>query len=62
VGALLARAAVRGARLNVAINAADLVDAGERAACLERADRLAAVADAEEERILGVVGGRMPRS
>jgi len=62
VGALLARAAVRGARLNVAINAADLTDDAARTSYLERADGLDAAAAAEEARILDVVDGRLPKA
>ena len=55
VGALCARAAVRGAWLNVRINVGDLKDEAERAAYLERADALRRRADAAEAAILALV-------
>lgn len=59
VGALMARAAVRGAHLNVLINAGGLTDRTVGDDYLARADRLAAAAAEEEARILAVVEGRM---
>lgn len=55
VGALCARAAVRGAGLNVRINAKGLHDAAARAAFLERADALERSAEARERAILELV-------
>ena len=60
VGALMARAAVRGAQLNVAINAAGLADAALRDDYLGRASLIAERAASEEARILAVVAARMP--
>jgi glutamate formiminotransferase/formiminotetrahydrofolate cyclodeaminase len=59
VGALLARAAVRGAHLNARINAAGLADDKAGAAYLERATELADAADAFEARILTAVEQRL---
>jgi len=59
VGALLANAAVRGARLNVVINASGLSDEVARDEYTSRADTLAKDAAAEEARILEVVEARM---
>lgn len=55
VGALAARAAVRGARLNVRINAASLSDRTAAQALIERADALALKADEAERHILDIV-------
>ncbi len=59
VGALLATAAVRGAHLNVLINATNLADAGVRQGYLEQAARLEEHARALEAAILGVVEGNL---
>jgi glutamate formiminotransferase/formiminotetrahydrofolate cyclodeaminase len=59
VGALLARAAVRGAHLNVRINAVGLTDAKTRDEYLARAAGMAAAATDREEEILAVVDRRM---
>ena len=59
VGALMAGAAVRGARLNVAINARGVSDAGVRGEYLARAAHIAAAAADEESRILARVEERM---
>ncbi len=55
VGALAARSAVLGARLNVRINAAGLKDRARADALVAEADRIAAEAVAAEEEILAVV-------
>jgi glutamate formiminotransferase/formiminotetrahydrofolate cyclodeaminase len=55
VGALLAGTAVRGAHLNVRINAATLTDVGVRRSYLERAAELEKRARAQEVVILGMV-------
>ena len=62
VGALLALAAVRGARLNVVINGGGLSDPTVREDYLARADRIATNATAEEARILALVEARMAAS
>ena len=59
VGALMARAAVRGAHLNVAINAAGLGNAAVRDDYLQRASSIVVAAAAEEARIMAVVEARM---
>ena len=59
VGALLARAGVRGAHLNVRINATGLNDEGTRDDYLTRADAIAREAAAREDEILEVVAGRL---
>ena len=59
VGALMARAAVRGAHLNVAINAAGLGTAAVRDDYLQRASSIVVAAAAEEARIMAVVEARM---
>jgi len=59
VGALCALTAVRGAWLNVRINAKGLVDAGLRDAYLERAEALAREAETREAAILGIVEKRL---
>jgi glutamate formiminotransferase/formiminotetrahydrofolate cyclodeaminase len=59
VGALLAAAAVRGAHLNVRINAASLTDAAVRRGYLEQAAGLEKNARAMEAAILGVVEGHL---
>jgi glutamate formiminotransferase/formiminotetrahydrofolate cyclodeaminase len=61
VGGLMARAAVRGAHLNVRINATAISDEAERDAFLERAAGLAALADERETAILAVVDDRLAR-
>lgn len=55
VGALAARAAVRGALLNVKINAASLKDRDEAARLVERGEAVAAVASREEAEIMRTV-------
>ncbi|MEE8497403.1 MAG: glutamate formimidoyltransferase [Acidimicrobiia bacterium] len=59
VGALMIRAAVRGAHLNVQINAVDLTDESERAAYLERAAELEDAAAERETAILEMVRQRI---
>jgi len=59
VGALLARAAVRGAHLNVRINAVSLTDKKARAGYLERASGIAGEAANREEQILATVDRRL---
>lgn len=59
VGALCARMAVRGAGLNVRINGADLSDAAELQAYLDRATTLEAQAAELEERILATVADKI---
>jgi glutamate formiminotransferase/formiminotetrahydrofolate cyclodeaminase len=59
VGALLARAAVQGAHLNVKINAVGLTDPTARDAYLVRAADIATTAADREEEILAVVERRM---
>jgi glutamate formiminotransferase/formiminotetrahydrofolate cyclodeaminase len=59
VGTLLARAAVRGAHLNVRINAAGLSAEAARSGYLDKAADLAGAADALEARILSVVEQRL---
>jgi len=59
VGALLARAAVRGAHLNVKINAFGLDDHGVRDVYLARAEEIASRAAALEDEILEVVERRL---
>ncbi len=59
VGALCARAAVRGAMLNVRINTAGFDDADYVAEKLEAARQLAEEAERREREILEVVAGRM---
>jgi len=59
VGVLMARAAVRGALLNVQINALDLLDDAQRSAYLEKAESLAAAAASNEAEIMQSVHGRM---
>lgn len=58
VGALLARAAVRGAHLNVKINATGLTDAAVRDDYLARVDEIARAAAHREDEILEVVERR----
>jgi glutamate formiminotransferase/formiminotetrahydrofolate cyclodeaminase len=58
VGALLARAAVRGAHLNVKINATGLADQRTRDDYLARATEIAAAASTREDEILEVVERR----
>lgn len=55
VGALAARAAVKGAGLNVRINAAGLTDKGIAAELVKAARELAAEADAQEAEIIKIV-------
>ncbi len=59
VGALCARAAVRGAALNVRINAKSLDDAALRAEMLARCARLESEAEERERAILASVSSRM---
>jgi glutamate formiminotransferase/formiminotetrahydrofolate cyclodeaminase len=59
VGALLAAAAVRGAHLNVRINAVNLSDTAVRRGYLEKAARLEEQARSLEAAILGVVEGNL---
>ena len=59
VGALLARAGVRGAHLNVKINATGLSDAVARDDYLARADEIARAAADREDEILAVVERRL---
>lgn len=59
VGALMARAAVRGAYLNVQINSGGLADEAERTACLERASGLDDAAAKREVAILEAVRDRI---
>ena len=59
VGALMIRAAVRGAHLNVQINAVDLTDESERAAYLDRAAELEDAAAERETAILAKVRQRI---
>lgn len=59
VGALMARAAVRGAGLNVQINATDLTDETERSGYLERAAEIEVDAGDSEDAILAVVARRI---
>ncbi|PQJ09545.1 glutamate formimidoyltransferase [Flavipsychrobacter stenotrophus] len=59
VGALCARAAVKGAYLNVKINAQDLQDHAEVKPLVERADAMNADADKREQEIWNIVLGKM---
>ena len=59
VGALCARAAVRGAALNVRINAKDLQDEAARESYLDRAATLEEEAGTREARILEAVSARL---
>lgn len=59
VGALAARAAVRGAFLNVKINAAGLKDRAKAEALIARGAEIAAAAAAEEETVLTVVASKI---
>ena len=59
VGALLAAAAVRGAHLNVRINAASLTDAAARRGYLQTAAALEQQARAQEAAILAAVEERL---
>ena len=59
VGALMIRAAVRGAHLNVQINAGDLTDESIRAAYLDRAAKLEDTAADRETAILAGVRKRL---
>lgn len=59
VGALCARAAVRGAHLNVKINTSGFADTAYVAAILEEAAALAAAAEAAETAILAVVESKL---
>jgi glutamate formiminotransferase/formiminotetrahydrofolate cyclodeaminase len=59
VGALCARTAVRGAGLNVRINAKDLTDETVRAGYLERAAALTEAATEAEHEILALVEGKL---
>jgi glutamate formiminotransferase/formiminotetrahydrofolate cyclodeaminase len=55
VGALAARSAVLGARLNVKINAAGLKDKAIAARLIAEADEIAARAEAVEKEVLAIV-------
>ncbi len=59
VGALAARAAVRGAGLNVRINAASLVDRNTADKLVARAAALETEADAAEARIMAIVNSKI---
>lgn len=59
VGALAARAAVRGALLNVRINAAGLKDREAAARLVSRGQEIAAAAAKEEEEIMAVVDSKI---
>jgi len=59
VGALCARAGVKGAYLNVKINAQDLMDNSEVKALVEKADAMNEIADAKEKEIWQIVLGKM---
>jgi glutamate formiminotransferase/formiminotetrahydrofolate cyclodeaminase len=59
VGALCARAAVRGAGLNVRINAKSLADEGLRTSFLERVDELEKAAEFHERTVLEAVEHRL---
>lgn len=62
VGALAARAAVRGAAMNVKINASSLKDAATAARLIAEADDIAARADAEEKAITAIVEEKIKQS
>ena len=59
VGTLAARAAVRGAFLNVKINAAGLKDRAKAEALIARGAEIAAAAEAEEKAILDIVESKI---
>ena len=59
VGALAARAAVRGASMNVRINASSLKDKATAQRLIDEANALAAKADAEEAAISAIVDGKI---
>lgn len=59
VGALAARAAVRGAFLNVKINAAGLKDRAKAEALISRGAEIAAAAATEEETVLAIVESKI---
>lgn len=59
VGALAARAAVRGAFLNVKINAAGLKDRAKAEALIARGAEIAAAAATEEETVLAIVESKI---
>ena len=59
VGALCARAAVKGAFLNVKINAQDLKEHAEVKPILERAETMNTAADTREQEIWNIVLGKM---
>lgn len=59
VGALAARAAVRGALLNVKINAAGLKDRDEAARLVARGEEIAAAAKAAEDEIIAIVENKI---
>ena len=59
VGALAARAAVRGAWLNVRINLPGLPDPASAAVMIKEGDRLVRAAEAAEERVLALVESKL---
>ena len=59
VGTLAARAAVRGARLNVRINAAGLKDRAKAEALLARAEEIDRLAETREKEILAIVDSKI---
>lgn len=59
VGALAARAAVRGAHLNVRINAAGLKDRAKADELLAEAEAIEKIAEGEEKRILAIVDSKI---
>jgi glutamate formiminotransferase/formiminotetrahydrofolate cyclodeaminase len=59
VGALAARAAVRGAWLNVRINLPGLADPGLAARMLQEGERLVRAAEEGESRVLALVDGKL---
>jgi glutamate formiminotransferase/formiminotetrahydrofolate cyclodeaminase len=59
VGALCARAAVRGAFLNIQVNATGLDDKDFAAQILAEGQKMVDAADREEQEILGIVQGKL---
>ena len=59
VGALAARAAVRGASMNVRINASSLKDKATAQRLIDEANDIAAKADAEEAAISAIVDAKI---